>query len=169
MPHYQFLLFGMLAGVAAASMPVASHANDAHPSGFILAASDGVSVSDAWARATPAGASTGAAYLMLMGGGQADAVVGVSTPAAATAAVHQSASNKGVMTMRAVPSLPIPAGGMVMLEPGGYHVMLMGLTKPLVAGQTFPLTVRFEHSAPVTVDVTVRPVGGKAPAMDHMH
>ena len=144
-------------------------ANAAQPTGFILVAADGVSVSDAWARATPGGAASGAAYLMLMGGDKADALTGASTPVATTAELHQTISDQGVMKMRPVASVAIPAGGMVTFKPGGYHVMLSGLKNPLVAGQTFPLTLTFQHAAPVTVTVTIRATGSGAPAMDHMH
>jgi copper(I)-binding protein len=156
----------ILAGIGS---PLIGHADTAPPSGLILVASDGVSASDAWARASPGAATTSAAYVMLMGGSQADALVGASTPIAATAEVHQSVSDQGVMKMRPVTSLPIPAGGMVMLQPGSFHLMLMGLTRPLIAGQSFPLTLTFERAPPVTVTVTVRGSGGHAPAMDHTH
>ncbi len=169
MPCRLFTLFGVLAVLATAGSPVVGYANAVTRPGFILAASDGVSVSDAWARATPGGATTGAAYVMLMGGSQPDEVVGASTPVAGTAAVHQTVSDNGVMKMRAVPSLPVPAGAMVSMKPGGYHIMLTGLKKPLVAGETFPLTLTFAHSAAVTVDVKVRGLGqDKRPSMDHM-
>jgi hypothetical protein len=120
-----------------------------------------VAANEAWARATPGGATTGATYFMLTGGSQADALVGVSTPAAATAEVHESFNDKGVMKMRPVASIPIPAGWMVTLAPGGFHIMLIGLTTPLAAGASFPLTLRFQHASPVTVQVKVRSLAGK--------
>ncbi len=141
----------------------------AAPPAGAAAAADGVTVEDAWARASAGAATTGAAYVMLMAGARPDALVGASTPVAASAEVHESVSRNGVMTMRAVPSLPLPAGKMITFTPGGYHVMLMGLTKPLVAGDSFPLTLTFQNAPPVTVTVKVRPLGGKAPDMGHMH
>ena len=137
-----------------------------------LAASDDantVSVEHAWARTSVA--TTGAAYLTLKGGAAPDALVSVTTPAAASAELHQSFTDNGVVKMRAVPSLPIPAGNAVTLAPGGYHVMLVGLKQPLVAGQSFPLTLTFSHAAPVTVDVQIQAAGHAPPAdnHDHMH
>jgi copper(I)-binding protein len=99
-----------------------------------------------------------------MGGDQPDRLVSVSTPAADKAELHETISDKGVMKMRPVQGVPIPAGAMVTFSPGGYHVMLMGLKKPLVAGQSFPLTLTFEHAAPMTVDVQVRPLGASGGA-----
>ncbi len=126
-----------------------------------------IMVEQAWARASPGNATSGAAYVTLIGAHQADALVGLSTEIAAVSEVHESFVDNSVMKMRAVPRLPVPAGRTVMLAPGGYHVMMMGLKHPLVAGQSFPLTLRFEHAPPVTVTVLVRAIGQDAPAADH--
>ncbi len=124
---------------------------------------------DAWARASAGAASMAAVYLALTGGAQPDRLTGVSTPVAAMAGVHESTANGGVMRMRAVNALPISPGKTVTLAPGGYHIMLMELGHPLVAGQTFPLTLTFEHAAPVTVEVRVLAIGAGATAgPDHM-
>lgn len=128
-----------------------------------------VGVKDAWARASAGAATTGAAYVTLTGGKQADRLVSVSTPLTPMAQVHESSMDGGMMRMREVPGVAIPAGQTVTFKPGGYHVMLMDLKAPLKAGQTFPLTLKFEHAAPVTVDVAVRPIGAAAAgAQDHM-
>jgi copper(I)-binding protein len=121
----------------------------------------------AWARATIASAQTAAAYLTLHSA-TADQVTGFSTPVAASAMLHQSASVKGVMEMRPVEALPLPAGQDVKLTPGGYHVMLMGLKHGLKPGDHFPLTVTFAHAAPVTADVTVGRAGASGPAAGAM-
>ena len=138
------------AGLASLALPNATLAADTDSK---------VSVEAPWARASAGAATTGAAYLKLKGGAQSDALVGASTPVAASAEVHESMSENGVMKMRAVPSLPIPAGKVVTLAPGGYHVMLFGLKHPLAAGQTFPLTLTFSHAAAETVEVKVQAVG----------
>ncbi|MDR3530095.1 MAG: copper chaperone PCu(A)C [Rhodopila sp.] len=161
---------GLLAALLAATVIVPSvHA--APPSGFILAAADGIMVQEAWARASPGAATNGAAYVTLVGGTQPDTLIGVSTPVAATAEVHESFTDNGVMKMRPVAPLAIPAGKTVTFAPGGYHIMLMGLKQPLAAGQTFPLTLKFAHAAPITVDVQVRAMGRDASmgGHDHMH
>ena len=69
----------------------------------------------------------------------------------------------GKMTMRPAGVLDVPAGERVVFEPGGLHLMLMGLAAPLREGETFPLTLRFEDGAPVTVTVPVLGIGAKGP------
>jgi copper(I)-binding protein len=100
--------------------------------------------SDAWARPTLKGTSTGAVYLMLRNQGAAsDRLVGVSTPAAARAEVHEDITENGVMSMQPVPALPLPAGASTAIEPGRYHIMLIGVNRPLSAGDSFPITLTF--------------------------
>jgi periplasmic copper chaperone A len=125
----------------------------------LAAAEDNVTVKDPWARATAGAATTGVAYVAMTGADQADGLVSVSTPVATIAEVHETTNDSGVMKMRPVKSVPIPAHQTVTLTPGGYHIMLMGLKKPLVAGQSFPLTLTFTHTPPVTVNVAVRAIG----------
>ncbi|MGD0107653.1 MAG: copper chaperone PCu(A)C [Rhodopila sp.] len=146
-------------------------AHAAPPSRFILVADDGIMVHEAWARASAGASTTGAAYVTLMGGSHPDSLIGASTPVAATAEVHETINDNGVMKMRPLAALPLPPGQMVTLAPGGTHIMLTGLRKPLTAGESFPLTLTFAHAAPVTVDVKVRALGQTAPMAghDHMH
>ena len=160
----------LLAALASAGTLFAPPLRAAPPSGFIQAADDGITVHGAWARASAGAATTGGAYVTLMGGARADSLVSVSTPIAATAEVHETTEAKGIMRMRAVTAVPIPPGQMVTFKPGGYHIMLMDLTHPLVAGQSFPLTLTFANAAPITVNVTIRPLGRDAPmgGRDHM-
>jgi copper(I)-binding protein len=134
---------------------------------IILAAEDGVMVHEAWARASAGAATTGAAYITLMGGDQPDTLVGASTPIAATAEPHETINDNGVMKMRPVAAVAIQPHQMVTFSPGGYHIMLTGLKKPLVAGQSFPLTLTFAHAAPVTVDVKIRAMGHTGPMSGH--
>jgi copper(I)-binding protein len=129
-------------------------------------AADGVTVQQAWARASAGASTTGAAYVTLMGADQPDGLVGASTPVAATAEVHGTTDDNGVMKMRPVGTVPIAPHQMVTLSPGGYHIMMMGLKHKLVAGESFPLTLTFSHTAPITVDVKVQAVGS-TPPMDH--
>nr|WP_294513430.1 copper chaperone PCu(A)C [uncultured Rhodopila sp.] len=135
------------------------------------ARADGIAVDHAWARASAGGATTGAAYFTLTGGAQPDTLVGVSTPAASKAELHETLVENGITKMRAAASLAIPAGKVVSFAPGGYHVMLTGLKQPLAAEQSFPLTLTFAHAAPVTVDVHVQGLGHATPmeGHDHMH
>ena len=73
----------------------------------------------------------------------------------------------GVAKMRAVDAVAVPAGKRVVLAPKGTHVMLMGLTGPLVAGETFELVLRFEHAGEQTVKVEVRPADTDAAGHSH--
>jgi len=112
--------------------------------------------SDAWARPTLKGTRTGAVYLMLSNRGAAgDRLVGVSTPAAERAEVHEDITADGVMSMKPVPELALPAGASTAIEPGRYHIMLIGVKAPLAAGQSFPITLTFAGAPPLEVSVAV--------------
>jgi copper(I)-binding protein len=115
-----------------------------------------ISVQDAWARATGPGGSSTAVYLAIRNRGGADRLVEVSSPAGQTS-LHSTSVDGGVMRMRSVESLDIPAGSKVTLEPGGTHVMLTGLDAELAAGTTIPLELHFERSGEMTMEAAVRP------------
>jgi len=125
------------------------------------------------ARATPGGATTGAVYMTLDNKSNAeDRLTGASSDVAGTLQIHEMKVVNGTMQMREVAGgLAIPAGGSVVLKPGGYHVMLIGLKKPLKAGDSFPLTLQFQKAGNVSVTVPVQPMGGShdaMPGMGHM-
>lgn len=125
-----------------------------------------VRISDAWARETVAGQSATAAYVTISNeGGTADRLVSVAAEAPARASLHATSNSGGVARMRPLGSgLEIPAGKTVALEPGGAHIMLEGLTYPLGAGGTLPITLRFERSGERTVPVWVRDSTTSGPA-----
>jgi copper(I)-binding protein len=115
-------------------------------------------VSGAWARTSSA--MNGAAYLTITGTGSADKLVAVAVPisVAKMAELHRSVMDSGgMMSMKPVKSIAVPATGTVKLKPGGYHIMLMNLKKALVTGKTFPLTLTFAKAGRKTITVTVRP------------
>jgi copper(I)-binding protein len=120
-----------------------------------------IAVEQPWARATPAGARTGAVYLTVANNANtADRLTGVSSDVAAKVQIHEMAVVNGVMQMRQpVNGLAIPAGGSVMLKPGSYHVMLIGLKKALTAGETVPLTLTFANAGNISVTVPVKAMG----------
>jgi len=125
-----------------------------------------VQVQDAWARATAAGAHTGAVYLTLTDtAGAADQLVSASSPVAGMAELHETVNDHGVMRMRPVKALPLAPGKAATLKPGGYHIMLMGLKQQLKPGDSFPLTLTFQNSPPVTATITVAKAGAMGPAM----
>ena len=131
-----------------------------------------IAVGQPWARATPTGAQTGAAYMTLDNkSANADRLIGAASDVAGKVQIHEMAVVNGVMQMRELGAgLPIPAGGNVVLKPGSYHVMLIGLKKPLAAGETFPLTLTFEKAGNISVTVPVLAMGatpnGKSGGMD---
>lgn len=120
-----------------------------------------VQATDARARATAPGQSVGAAYVTLTSPAP-DRLVGAET-GLARAELHTMTMDGNIMRMRPVDGIALPAGEPVALAPGGLHIMLMDLKAPLQAGQHFPLTLRFEHAAPVTVTVQVEPIGARRP------
>lgn len=100
-------------------------------------------VADAWVRGTvPQQQGTGA--FMRITSAQGARLVGVQTPVAAIAEIHEMKMDGGVMKMGAVPALELPAGKTVELKPGGYHLMLMGLKQQLKGGDQVPLTLTLE-------------------------
>ncbi len=127
-----------------------------------------VEVSQAWVRATVPG-QQGTGGFMRLKAKSATRLVGVSTPAAGIAEVHEMKMNGDVMTMRAVPALELPAGKTVELTPGGYHLMLMDLKAPLTKNTTVPMTLRFKDAQGVESTLVLKvPVGTAAPAV-HQH
>jgi hypothetical protein len=123
-----------------------------------------VKVENAWARATPAGASTAAIYLTL-DAPAADKLVSVATPAAREVDLHMTSMDNGVMKMRALPGgIDLPAGQKVTLKPGGMHIMLSALTGPLKEGESVPLTLTFAKSGAQQITVPVEKVGAMGPA-----
>jgi copper(I)-binding protein len=134
-----------------------------------LAMAGAPSVSGAWARATPPGVSVGAAYLTITGGSTSDRLVGATTDRASMVQLHTVEESNGVAAMRQVDGVAVPAGKQVALAPGGTHIMLMGLNGPLLAGETFPLQLRFENAGEQVVQVAVRAADEPGPAAPAEH
>lgn len=128
-----------------------------------------VAVSKAWVRATVPGQQATGMFGTLTAK-QDSALVSASSPVAGTVEVHEMKMDGDVMRMRAIPALPLPAGQAVALKPGSYHVMLMGLKKPLPDGSTVPikLVVEDAQKKQTTIDVKV-PVKKAAPAAGGEH
>lgn len=134
-----------------------------------------LTVANAWARRTVPGQRNGAVYLEITGGSRRDVLRGVEvdTVVAASAELHETTeghssgtgpnqrsggghhSHHG-MQMKELVELPVPSGASIRLEPGGRHIMLLDLTRPLEVGQRFPLRLRFEQAGTVEVVVEVR-------------
>ena len=132
--------------------------------GLLAAANAAADVvaTEAWVRGTVPGQRTTGAFATL----RADApskLVGVSSPVAKFAELHTSEHAGGVMRMHAVEAIALPAGKSVELKPGGYHVMLIDLKKPVRAGERVPLAFEIEDAngrrSRVAVEAEVRPLG----------
>ena len=130
-------------------------------------ADQSVKVLNAWVRAPVAGQKTAGAYVELTSARDA-ALVAAGSAAAASVEMHSSSVEGGVMRMRAVPRIDLKAGQTVKLAPGGLHLMLIDLKKPLKPGDKVPLTLTVQPSgaaagtALTTIEVAaeVRAVGG---------
>lgn len=114
-----------------------------------------------WSRATPKGAPVGGGFLTITNNGTTpDRLVGGSTPAAKKFELHQTSEENGVTKMRPVDGgLEIKPGETVTLKPSGYHIMFVGLDKPLKQGDRIPATLDFAKAGKVQVEFTVEGMG----------
>ena len=120
-----------------------------------------------WARTTPKTAKTGAAFFMIKNNGETDdTLIGVSSKLAKKTEIHQSSMEKGIMKMRHVGKVSVPAGEIAFLKPGSFHIMFMGLYNPINKGDEFPLTLIFKKSGTLKIIVKAQKLIGKG-AMDH--
>ena len=132
----------------------------------------GIRIAEAWARATPGAAKTGAVYLTITNNAAtADRLLAITTPAADHAEPHSMKMANGVMEMRALGPITIAPGQSVVFAPNGDHIMLLGLKAPLKEGATLALTLTFEHAGDRAVTAAIEKVGamryapsGAAPA-----
>jgi copper(I)-binding protein len=147
-------LFALAAGLALAT---AASAQTSQPE-----------ITNAWARATAGTSQPGVAYLTIQSP-TPDRLVAASTPVAKSAELHTMSMSGGVMQMRSVPGIDIPAGQPVSLKPGGEHIMLMGLDHALREGQHFPLTLTFEKAGTREVSVAVGKPGAANPGPAARH
>lgn len=106
---------------------------------------DALKVEAPWMRATAPGQKVAAGFMTLTAG-SAMTLVGGSSPTCGHVELHYMKMENGVMEMREMQEIPLPAGQAVHLEPGGLHVMCIGLKKPVVAGQKVPLTLHLRGS-----------------------
>lgn len=110
-----------------------------------------------YTRTTPPGAVTAGAYLSIENKGKAaDKLLRAASPVAGLVELHTMSMDGNVMRMRAVPSLDVAAGATVKLAPGGLHVMLQDLKRPMKEGERVPLTLVFERAGEVKVELAVQ-------------
>lgn len=123
-----------------------------------------MTVEQPWSRATPPGSKIGVGFMQLKNAGAApERVVGVSSPVAGRVEMHVTMREGDVMKMRQVESFEIPAGGTFELKPGGAHLMLMDLSRPLKQGERVPLTLKLESGAEVKAELGVAGMGARHP------
>jgi hypothetical protein len=130
---------------------------------------NGVTVTHPWARATPGGATVGAAYLEIKTDTKtADRLIGAKSPVAGRVEIHTHLHEDGVMKMRQIPAIALKPGAAHLLKPSGDHVMLMDLKQPLKEGDVVKITLVFEKAGEIAIDATVEPIGAQGPhGMDH--
>jgi periplasmic copper chaperone A len=147
--------------VASIALTVAAPAADSAKVGDIA-------IDQPWARASLGNAPNSAAYMILQNTGAVpDRLIGGSTPVATQVQLHTHVMEGGVAKMRPVDAIEVAPGEPIVLEPGGAHVMLQGLTQKLEEGTTMPLTLVFEHAGKVTLDVPVEGImAGRGPGHD---
>lgn len=120
---------------------------------------DVVSVADPYARAVPPGQSNSAIFMELANGSDgAHALVAAESPAADVVELHTHSMEGGMMRMRRVKRIELAAGETVTLQPGGFHVMLIGLKSQLEPGQQVGLTLVFEDGSRTLLEVPVRKI-----------
>lgn len=123
-----------------------------------------VTIATPWSRATPGNSKIGVAFLEVQARkGHADKLLSASSPVAGVVELHTHTSDNGVMRMRRIDAIDVPAGGKAVLKPGGLHLMLMNLKHPLKEGDKIDLTLVFEKAGKIAVKVPVLKVGSPGP------
>lgn len=148
------LVMALIAGTLSALPPALAH-DTGHGT---------IAIDQPWTRATPPAARAAGGFVTIHNtGADDDRLVGATSPLG-TVEIHTMDMKDGVMRMRHLPDgLAVPAGGTVMLKPGGDHLMFLGLSEPVVEGMPIPVTLRFEKAGEVMVELEVAPIGARAP------
>ncbi len=124
--------------------------------------SEHLTISHPWSRATAPSQKVGAVFMTIATNeNKPDRLVGAESSDAETVQIHGHSMVDNVMRMRPVDGVPIPATGEAVLEPGGFHVMLIGLKTPLFEETVIPLTLVFENAGRVEIEVVVEAAGAR--------
>lgn len=129
-------------------------------------------VNNAWSRELPQSAPVGAAFMTIVNpSDQADRLISAHSTIAKVTELHAHIHENDVMRMVKVNTVDIPAHDQLVLAPGGYHIMLIDLQRPLLAGEQLPLTLEFENAGTldITVDIKSSDAGTAADHDDHAH
>ncbi|MBU3694954.1 MAG: copper chaperone PCu(A)C [Rhodocyclaceae bacterium] len=131
-----------------------------------------VDVREAWAHATATAQPVGAGFATITNTGAADRLLGATCTCAQSVEIHSMSMDGGVMKMRKLDGIDIPAKGTVTLEPGAAHLMLIGLKAPFAEGQEVPVELRFDKAGTVKATIKVRarvPAGHEGHESMHKH
>ncbi len=155
---------------AAAPTSARAPASDTSMAGMPMD-SHGIVIADPQSRPTPPLATVGVVYLSITNHGMSvDRLLGASSPVAERVELHANSMEGGITRMRPVESLELAPHHTTVMDPGGMHFMLTNLAAPLVAGEHFPLTLRFETAGEITVTVVVQEDSGtNSDAHQHEH
>lgn len=116
-----------------------------------------IQVVEVWSRELPPNAPVGAAFMSIENHSDTpDRLISAESSIAEVTELHAHIHEGDVMRMVKVESIDVPANGQLTLEPGGYHIMLIDLKKPLVAGEHLPLSLQFEHAGQMDVIVDIK-------------
>lgn len=132
------------------------------------AGAQGITVQDAWIRGIPPSATTTAAFMTIHNTESEEAVLkSAGCDIAETVQIHTMEQVGEIMKMKEVSELRIPADGQAILAPKGYHIMLIGLVRPINEGETIPLSLNFTDRATVVIDAVVKKWGSMPPMSHH--
>ncbi|GAB4365407.1 MAG: hypothetical protein Kow00114_22630 [Kiloniellaceae bacterium] len=140
----------LLAAAAFAGFGSGARAHD-----FTLGA---LKIDHPWARASAGPARNSAAFMTIHNAGDADRLLAAAADVSERVELHTHMMEGNVMKMRQVEAIEVPANGTAELQPGGFHVMLIGLKAPLKEGESFPLTLTFEKAGTITLDIAVEAI-----------
>jgi protein SCO1 len=165
-PLFRSLLAAWLLAAATAGSAAAAGATEVNAriaSGADPASSGTISVAGAWSRSTAPGASVGVVYFEVINTGPTDTLLTIDCPAAERVEMHATARADGIMKMRQIASVDIPARGRLSFQPGGLHAMLIGIKQPLKEGGRLPLTLVFRGAGELHFDAVIQGLGTKDP------
>jgi len=133
----------------------------------LAAQADHITVENPFAREVPPGAPASASFMKLINNSGEDVnIVEANSAVSKVVELHTHIDDNGVMRMRKIPQITVPANGMTMLKPGGLHIMLIGPHKPLKMGQTVKVSLKFADGSSKEVSMPVKSLKGM-PMMKH--
>jgi protein SCO1 len=156
-------LFRLLLAASLFTAVPSVHADARIPPAAESASSGSMSVVGAWSRSTAGGASVGVVYFEVINSGSADTLLTIESPAAERTEMHATARVDGIIKMRPVASVDIPAGGRLSFQPGGLHAMLVGLKQPLREGGRLPVTLVFRRAGKLRFEAAIQGLGTANP------